>query len=517
MKNRKVLTEPEVRYYMVQICEGVRYLHRKTILHRDLKLGNMFLTWDMTVKIGDFGLATQHQASLNSVSTLCGTPNYIAPEVLKKQGHGYEADIWALGCMMFAMLVGTPPFETKSLGRTYAKIAANEYEIPDRLSPSTKAFITMLLHPDPKSRGHLHQAGHPSDLLSHAFFLCGFCPRKLPSSAVHQPPTLPLDSVVLNYDPDVPDNSPSNTPPSGKFRMSLKQKLSSCLLPSPTNSGNSGSSLVADPYMIPTAYTHNNHPDPAQYRPADHLISHIIEALEQWISRRPQPACSETDLLIAPISVVPIFVSKWIDYSNKYGFGYQLSDKTVGVLFNEGTRICQSFTHLDDPTQAFEFTDMLGKSVAWKSPSPPPSFMDLSTKLKLLDYFVRYMDENLAEGVIQSLCANQMRVSTKHRSVIPQVVRWTRNQSAVIMELNNGSVQINFIRDHAKVIFWGVDNGLLLTYMATDKAPITYNLRHLPRLMTSMTNSPLLIIDQKISQSLIVLRELAQNLQQAVR
>ena len=100
MKNRKVLTEPEVRYYMLQICEGVRYLHRRTILHRDLKLGNMFLTWDMMVKIGDFGLATQHQTSLSSASTLCGTPNYIAPEVLKKQGHSYEADIWALGCMM---------------------------------------------------------------------------------------------------------------------------------------------------------------------------------------------------------------------------------------------------------------------------------------------------------------------------------------------------------------------------------------------------------------------------------
>ena len=51
----------------------------------ELVIGNMFLTWDMTVKIGDFGLATQHQASISSVSTLCGTPNYIAPEVLKKQ------------------------------------------------------------------------------------------------------------------------------------------------------------------------------------------------------------------------------------------------------------------------------------------------------------------------------------------------------------------------------------------------------------------------------------------------
>ncbi len=118
---------------------------------------------------------------------------------------------------------------------------------------------------------------------------------------------------------------------------------------------------------------------------------------------------------------------------------------------------------------------------------------------------------------MSSLCANQMRVSTRHRSVIPQVVRWTRNQAAVIMELNNGSVQINFIRDHAKVIFWGGAGGaadsLLLTYMATDKAPMTYSLKNLPRVLTNSPSSPLLIIDQKISQSLIVLRELAQSLQ----
>ena len=212
-----------------------------------------------------------------------------------------------------------------------------------------------------------------------------------------------------------------------------------------------------------------------------------------------------------------------MNYEFRYGFGYQLSDKTVGVLFNEGTRICQTATSTATTSntaaedQCFEFTDMLGKSVAWRSSSPPP--IDLNSRLKLLDYFARYMEENLAEGVILSLCANQMKVSTRHRSVIPQVVRWTRNPSAVIMELNNGSVQINFIRDHAKVIFWGVDHSsLLLTYMATDKAPITYNLRTLPRLMPSSNTtsmSPLLTIDQKISQSLLVLRDLAQNLQSA--
>jgi len=224
-----------------------------------------------------------------------------------------------------------------------------------------------------------------------------------------------------------------------------------------------------------------------------------------------------TDLLSSPISVVPIFVSKWIDYSNKYGFGYQLSDKTVGVLFNEGSRICQIMDPEEE--QCYEYTSILGKSVFWRAASPPPPSVDLSSKLHLLTYFTQFMDENLAEGVVQSLCANQMRVSTRHRSAIPQVVRW-RNDSAVIMELNNGSVQINFIRDHAKVIFWGVDfnSTLLLTYMAADKAPITYNLRNLPRLLINSSSSQaLLIIDQKISQSLIVLRELAANLLQAQR
>ena len=95
--------------------------HQRGILHRDLKLGNMFLTWDMLLKIGDFGLATtmptgSENGTGGEANTLCGTPNYIAPEVLRKQGHGVEADIWAIGCMMYAMLVGTPPF-----GKTFHK------------------------------------------------------------------------------------------------------------------------------------------------------------------------------------------------------------------------------------------------------------------------------------------------------------------------------------------------------------------------------------------------------------
>lgn len=126
LKARKVLTEPEVRYYLRQIVSGLRYLHEQEILHRDLKLGkgpqppsvpsvlacilsahrlilpsgNFFVNESMELKVGDFGLAAKLEPAGNRRKTICGTPNYLSPEVLNKQGHGCESDIWALGCVM---------------------------------------------------------------------------------------------------------------------------------------------------------------------------------------------------------------------------------------------------------------------------------------------------------------------------------------------------------------------------------------------------------------------------------
>ena len=123
-KRRGPITEPEVRYFMLQICEGIDYLHNeKSLIHRDLKvklalttfwkpskleiwkfdtikflkLGNIFLDDKMHVKIGDFGLATEITREDERKKTLCGTPNYIAPEILTKKGHGFEVDIWSTG------------------------------------------------------------------------------------------------------------------------------------------------------------------------------------------------------------------------------------------------------------------------------------------------------------------------------------------------------------------------------------------------------------------------------------
>lgn len=127
-KRRRALTEPETRFYMHQIIDGVSYLHDQNIIHRDLKLGNLFLNDQLIVKIGDFGLAAKIEYPGERKKTLCGTPNYIAPEILTKKGHSFEVDIWSIGCIMYTLLIGKPPFETRSLKETYSKIKRCDYQ-----------------------------------------------------------------------------------------------------------------------------------------------------------------------------------------------------------------------------------------------------------------------------------------------------------------------------------------------------------------------------------------------------
>jgi polo-like kinase 1 len=80
---------------------SIKYLHQNKVIHRDLKLGNLFLSDKMEIKLGDFGLATKVEYEGERKRTICGTPNYIAPEILEgKNGHSYEADIWSLGVIM---------------------------------------------------------------------------------------------------------------------------------------------------------------------------------------------------------------------------------------------------------------------------------------------------------------------------------------------------------------------------------------------------------------------------------
>jgi serine/threonine protein kinase len=88
---------------------GLHQIHKAGIIHRDLKLGNLLIDENMILKIADFGLAKKMTKERSL--TVCGTPNYISPEVLDRNGHSFPADIWAVGVITYTLLIGTPPFE----------------------------------------------------------------------------------------------------------------------------------------------------------------------------------------------------------------------------------------------------------------------------------------------------------------------------------------------------------------------------------------------------------------------
>ncbi|ERL89652.1 hypothetical protein D910_07017 [Dendroctonus ponderosae] len=160
---RKRLIESQVSNVMKQVVEGIKYLHFHSILHRDISLSNLLLTKDMQVKIADFGLATQLSRPDEKHRTMCGTPNFISPEVATRGSHGLEVDVWGLGCLLYTLLVGLPPFETNGVKSTLTRVVMASYSLPSHLSPEAKDLINSLLQKNPKDRIGLEQ------ILEHPF------------------------------------------------------------------------------------------------------------------------------------------------------------------------------------------------------------------------------------------------------------------------------------------------------------------------------------------------------------
>ncbi|KAL2255920.1 hypothetical protein VTK26DRAFT_2482 [Humicola hyalothermophila] len=203
VKRRKGLTEAEVRFYTVQIAGAIKYMHAKGIIHRDLKMGNIFLDKYMNAKIGDFGLAalllTGKDMQVMRRTTLCGTPNYIAPEILEKgkKGHDQNVDIWSLGIIVFAMLTSKPPFQSSTTDEIYRRARDRDYEWPTSensqkyISQEAKDLVATMLQ-DADNRPD------PDTIVAHPFFTSGYMPvasditsklRELPpdNSAFYEP------------------------------------------------------------------------------------------------------------------------------------------------------------------------------------------------------------------------------------------------------------------------------------------------------------------------------------------
>ncbi|XP_035743454.1 serine/threonine-protein kinase polo-like isoform X2 [Vespa mandarinia] len=489
LKYRGKVTEPEARYYMKQMVTGVAYIHSQKVVHRDLKPGNMFLSDRMIVKIGDFGLATRPDGQRRRV-TICGTPNYIAPEVLYKQAYSYEADVWALGCILYALLVGQPPFDTATLKETYARICKNDYrEVDDSIaSRSGQNLINWLLQPDPELRPSSER------VKEHPYLTKEYIPPSLPHTCCYQMP----HATILE---------PASSSPSSVSTASRNQELGK------TQAWQS----LDHPNISPRSQQRATMPNAQQPMQNQQLLERSQKNIQKdskvsnWLVRKlpklPKfkqrlssvlcPDHKKTSLLAQSIQmhralescvsemkrnnlqqnppgvedIVPLFVTKWIDYSNKYGLGFQLSDKSVGVLFNDNTKI--SYTHDRRRVEYMTIDDEVTRYHRERDIPVP-----LQKKLELLHHFTQYMDEFLTEGGEIKKYRTTMKQSKN--AYVPRMRRWLRTDKAIVMELTVPLLQVNFFVDHTKIIVsQETGKGYLITYINTGRHVSSYWLNDL--------------------------------------
>ncbi len=145
LRSRTLFDEEVARFYSAAVILGFEYMHDRNIVYRDLKPENVLLDHDGYVKITDFGFAKD--IGEGRTWTLCGTPDYLAPEIVAGAGHGKGVDWWTLGIFIYEMLASYPPFYDEDPMKTYTKIMDGNVTYPSHLSSEAVSLIKKLLHP----------------------------------------------------------------------------------------------------------------------------------------------------------------------------------------------------------------------------------------------------------------------------------------------------------------------------------------------------------------------------------
>lgn len=147
--------------YIMQIVSAIQYCHSKGVIHRDIKPENILFGSDGKLKISDFGWSASVSNSTRR-ATLCGTLDYLPPEMLKGENHSYAVDIWGIGVLLYEFLTGNAPFEEAERDKTIERIKNVDIKFNDDVPELARDLIMKLLQNDPKQRISLSEVGsHP--------------------------------------------------------------------------------------------------------------------------------------------------------------------------------------------------------------------------------------------------------------------------------------------------------------------------------------------------------------------
>ncbi|XP_039104034.1 LOW QUALITY PROTEIN: inactive serine/threonine-protein kinase PLK5 [Hyaena hyaena] len=411
LEARQTLTEPEVRYYLRGLVSGLRYLHQQRIVHRDLKLSNFFLNKNMVVKIGDLGLAARVGPGGHCHRVLCGTPNFLAPEVVSRHGHSRQSDIWALGCIMYTALTGAPPFTAAPLAEMYQNIRAGRYPEPAHLSPGARRLIARLLAPNPAERPSLDH------LLQDDFFTQGFTPERLPAHCCHRAPVFtrpqPLRRLVRRV---------------GQLLLAQRRPPCPCSPNEASDPGGGGSdpdsvewggeaSLLdreaprpeVPVYLLTQGTLRSDPAGPkgSQRQEPEAAVRNVLLFLDPGLPAPQDPPGQQRPVLWVP---------RWVDYSSKYGFGYQLSD---------GGRCSAPGRHAHGPAPPG------GEGRPKPAPAPAPG-------LCLLRFLVseRVLLLLLSDGTVQVSCrGDEAHLVLSGRGQELLLTVWGRSHSSTVYPL----------------------------------------------------------------------------------
>lgn len=392
----------------------------------------------MELKVGDFGLSIEENSKEEARKTACGTSNYIAPEMVLKKSYSYEVDIWSFGVILFTLLTGTAPFDCEDEDAIYEKIKLNKYEFPKsiELSSEAKDLISKILNPNPDKRPSLEE------IYSHDFF--------------------------ANID-RIPKLMP-------KFTL----------------------------YLVPSKHYIKEKDVTIQKKPLEPLLTTRNNEKKFLDLRKDNPKCdlyaterhdfSNDKTIDSPKFISKVCVRKWLDYSMKYGVIYVLSNKSIGVFFNDSTKIILNqegkFNYI--PKTSIDKKEKMNTYTLEEFPK------ELKKKVNILQHLKKLIEENdkrvleahydkydedncdLDEIVYVKKC-----IATHHGMLFRlnnKIVQFIFNDGAGII-MNSANYEVDYVDEEGNC-----HTELLSTALKSENKKLIRKLKYVKNLLNQATN-----------------------------